>query len=214
MFSRCCVAFIGVSFALIIVFYGHTLKKSDTEDNEELLMHFQQHNYDELRANYENYWTGLPISEGNPLYVDPLTDITKFLAATLSFKKNLILLSIQDYQNNSIFKPIMDKYVDLIGWNGVFDVISEVQPDMGKSVERPHWLGEQLYEASKIYPRHFGIELASRDILHKAPLHGLVWMHAQEVGVSDITKFKKLVEEELCYFKNEENFGNLYLGCT
>lgn len=214
---------LGVIFILLFIgFYSFTNNSKDdnsVESNELFTMANNQYQQEfdleeDLKAKYKNYWTGLPISKGNPLYVDPLQDITRYTAATLSFTKSLIFLSLTQFQDDKIFEPIMNKYVDIIGWNGIFDVVDSAQKVMKiDSVSRLHWLGEALYKAAVNYPPHFGIEIASRDTLHKAPLHGFVWEHIQAVGISDLKKFTKLIDEELCYYRDAENLANSFLSC-
>ena len=218
MISTRFVVIVGLIIILLIGYFsirnGSFEYNNKQEHNDPTINREINELEEELRAKYENYWDALPITEGNPLYVDPMKDINKFSALTLSFLKSLIILPLPEYNKETVFEPLMRKYVDLIGWNGVFDVVDEAQKQLGTdSADRLHWLGEQLYEASKEYSPHFGIEIASRNTLHKAPLHGLVWKHIEAFGVSDLKKFKKFIDEELCYFKYVEGLGDAYVSC-
>ena len=95
-----------------------------------------------------------------------------------------------------------------------------------------HYLGEYIYAKVKTSGNvTYGIELCSRNILSKAPLHGYVWSAINESsniylkGLSDEEKEISLsdpkflqflfnfVDTKLCYFKTVANMTKIYSSC-
>ena len=88
-----------------------------------------------------------------------------------------------------------------------------------------HHIGEYIF--SKATNVKDGIEICSRPILSKAPLHGYVWAaiqsfssnHFQNLESSQYLPRDKLkdlfefVDQELCYFRTANNMSNIYVTC-
>ena len=161
-------------------------------------------------------WTGLPLSYDNDLYKDPIIGGNRFRAAYGSLSKELLLMPQADFLSDSetVWSKIISKYTPIIGWNGFFDAFDEMQfkRNLGPKLSPViHAFGEFLGRAAT-RPRH-AVEISSRDILHKAPLHGSVWVSIEAAGASDIDRLFDLVYNELCYFKDDENMGNVWISC-
>ena len=160
-------------------------------------------------------WTGLPISYDNDLFIDPTTGGKKYQVAYSNLVKTLLTMPRAKFMTggNDLWDDIANKYCPIIGWNGYFDAVLEAFKINGvESSPMVHALGEILGQHAT-RPRH-AVEVASRDILHKAPLHGSVWVSIEEFGASDIDKMFDLVNNELCFFKTEENMGNIWISCA
>lgn len=155
-------------------------------------------------------WTGIPLSKNNPLYSD-VNDSTHKRGMELLIEHLLTFTKEQWEENDESWIDIFDEYEDIVGWNGIFDAIAEVETELKyDSAERRHFLGEELYKHTPNIK--FGVEIASRNILHKAPLHGLIWKEIEAYGVSDIEKFLKR-SDEICFFKNAKDMGNIWISC-
>lgn len=159
-------------------------------------------------------WTGIKISRDNPLFVDPKEDEKRYHAGYLSLKKILLLMDRDDWFDAEIsWENLLTKYEKIIGWNGMFDVIDDVQKILKfEAVSRLHSLGENLYSHA---PRaKYAVEISSRNMLHKAALHGSVWQAIAAFGTSDLDALFKFIDEELCFFKSEKDMGNIWISCN
>ena len=91
-----------------------------------------------------------------------------------------------------------------------------------------HYLGEYIF--SKSTNTKDGIEICSRKLLGKAPLHGFVWAavitYAENLfpDTSDflqinwsqdqLTDFAEYINNEICYFRSEANMSHIYRSCS
>ena len=164
------------------------------------------------------YWTGLPISSDNPLFHDPTKDRNDFQSKKEELKKIFSGYDEDDWSvegendNSEIFKALFDEYEICIGWNGIFDALVEHGEQYSKQPrDFCHWLGEELYSRTDT-PRH-GIEIASRDILYQAPIHGFVWSAIEDKGLEDLDAMFSLVFDELCYFRDYDGMGVQWISC-
>ena len=161
-------------------------------------------------------WAGLPISYDNPLYKNPADGGFRYQAAYKSLVKHLLIITQEDFvsQDEELWDPIFSKYTPIIGWNGFFDAFLEARTKrniMKEDLPLKHSFGEFIIKRS---PRpRFAIEVTSRDMLSKAPLHGAVWASIEAAGIMDIDVLFNLVNNELCYFKNDDNMGNIWISC-
>jgi len=167
----------------------------------------------------EYIWTGLPISSDNPLFHDPTKDWNDFISKTEELKKVFSVYNEDDWSvlnknidNSKIFKDLFDEYEVYIGWNGIFDALVEHEKDYSKLPSNfKHWIGEELYSRTDT-PKH-AVEIASRNILKKAPLHGVVWSAIEDKGLEDLDAMFSLVFDELCYFKDYDGMGDQWISC-
>ena len=165
------------------------------------------------RESREYEWTGLPISMDNDLFYDPSNEWEFFTETKRSLKKYLSTLTEDQWDNDDeLFLSLTSEYTPMIGWNGFFDALNEYQKEYKKiTLSRVHWFGEVIYADAK--KPHHAIEITSRDILHKATLHGAVWAAVSEKDFTSTQSLFDLVNNELCYFRTEPGFGNTYMGC-
>ena len=167
------------------------------------------------------YWTGLPISKNNPLYHDPTKNWSKFEAKKEEFKgrfegntrSNFTMNGKNEQIHIERLTAIFDEFLGELGWNGIFEALQEFE-DEG-NIKWPasfaHWLGELLYSRTDT-PRH-AVEITSRDILHKAPLHASVWSAIEAQGLEDLDAMFSLVFDELCYFRDYPGMGETWISC-
>ena len=160
------------------------------------------------------YWTGLPISASNSMYKDPHTNADEFYSNLSKFKEEIKQFSSKDWATNSTLLPVLATYKPHIGWNGLFDGINQVREETGNSPsqERMHWLGFLVYQDAS-EPRH-AIEITSRDILHKAPMHQAVWEYIIDHDDETPESIHNFVMSELCYFRDEPNKANIWISCS
>ena len=207
----------NIIVAVAIVFVVVMLLQFNSYDNSsEFGGNGKDHYYPTLA---EDYWTGLPISRNNPLYHDPSKDWKAFSERKEEMKRRFVHYTKDDWaikdDNNHdvILAAIFDEFAVDLGWNGVFDALQEYEDD--GDVDFPstfvHWLGELLYSRTDT-PRH-AVEVASRDILHKAPLHASVWSAIEDKGLEDLDAMFSLVFDELCYFRDYEGMGDQWISC-
>ena len=132
------------------------------------------------RDTREYVWTGLPISIDNDLFYDPSNAWEFFVESKRSLKTYLSTLNEDQWNSDDeLFLSLTSEYTPMIGWNGFFDALNEYQEEYEKiKLTRIHWFGEVIYADAK--KPHYAIEITSRDILHKAPLHGAVWAAVSE----------------------------------
>jgi len=166
----------------------------------------------------EYIWTGLPISSDNPLFHDPTKDRDNFISKKEELKKIFSFYNEDDWSverennNSKIFKDLFDEYEVYIGWNGIFDALVEHEKDYSKLPSNfKHWIGEELYSRTDT-PKH-AVEITSRNILKKAPLHGVVWSAIEDKGLEDLDAMFSLVFDELCYFKDYDGMGDQWISC-
>ena len=155
-------------------------------------------------------WTGIPISKNNPLYSD-VNNPTHKNGMKRLVDRLLTLTREQWIENDELWSNIFDEYENIVGWNGIFDAIVEVETELKyDNAQRRHAFGEELYKRTPNIK--FGVEIASRNILYKAPLHGLIWKEIEATGVSDTVKFLEM-SDEICFFKHTKDMGNIWISC-
>ena len=155
-------------------------------------------------------WTGIPISKNNPLYSD--VDKSTHINGMKLLKEQLLAFTKDQWEeNDELWIDIFDDFENIVGWNGIFDAIAEAETELKyDSASRRHALGEELYNRTPNVK--FGVEIAARNILHKAPLHGLIWKEIEAFGVSNIEEFL-IRSDEICFFKNAKDMGNVWISC-
>ena len=159
-----------------------------------------------------DYWTGLPISPSNTLYKNPYTDHINFENNVQKLYVELQSIATNSEDSDEIWRNAINKYKQNIGWNGVFDAILTLfNSDAKVSKSRLHWFGSMVYEDAKI-PQH-AIEITSRDILHKAPLHEVVWSYIVNYNYEDVQELFDFVEQKLCYFRTVPELGSIWISC-
>ena len=177
-------------------------------------------NYTELFADFlrdgdlwmPDDWTGLPLSKGNTLYVDykksqeNLDKFYQFLNILEGFD------FVQWNTDDDSWASLIHEYKSFIGWNGVFDAVEQAEENIGNEfAKRLHALGELL--ATEDVPGRYLVEITSRDMLHKAPMHGAVWTIISRIGTGDLDALFEAVDEELCFFKSYPTMGNIWISC-
>ena len=166
-------------------------------------------------------WGGLPLSIDNPAYVDQSDpDVQKHKSELVSTMKAINILDWAREDKDPQWEAILREYETLIGWNGIFDALDQAQTELGIDVARRlHVIGEVLANSPMVTnPRHV-IEITSREMLHKAPMHGGVWIITKNLldryGASgNFSALFETIDEELCFFKNEDNMGNIWISCV
>ena len=163
-------------------------------------------------------WSGLPLSFDNPLYLDPK------VPEVVQHRNELVAIlekfSLDDWYYNEGWPSLLYGYENLIGWNGIFDAVKQAQEELDIDVpSRLHSLGEILANSTLITKNRYIVEITSRDILHKAPMHGGVWSIVNKLldnftASHNIAALFSTIDEELCFFKNEDNMGNIWISCT
>ena len=204
----------SIVIALVIVFSIVLLLQFNSFGSSE----FGSYSNPEYDSTTSNYWTGLPISYDNPLFHDPTKDWNDFEPKKEELKKIFSGYDEDDWSvegendNSAVLKSLFDEYEIYIGWNGIFDALVEHEEDYSKLPSNfKHWIGEELYSRTDT-PKH-GVEIASRNILKKAPLHGVVWSAIEDKGLEDLDAMFSLVFDELCYFRDYEGMGDQWISC-
>ena len=165
-------------------------------------------------------WSGLPLSIDNPAYFDQSDpDVLMYKSEMVKTMKSINIMEWARADSDPQWEAILEKYETLIGWNGIFDAVEQAQTELGIDVARRlHVIGEVLARSPMITKNRYVIEITSRDMLHKAPMHGGVWIITKNLldNYAVSGKFSELfetIDEELCFFKNEDDMGNIWISC-
>lgn len=191
---------------LFVIYISNTKTNSNSIDTDTV-------NIKQQGSRIPKNWSGIAVSYDNKLYVDPEEKPQVYQAGVLSLQKWLILMTQDEFSDDDkLFDYLVDKYANIIGWNGIFQTIQDTQVILGyQSATRYHWLGESLMAHSDT-AKH-AMEIASVDMLHRAPMHGVVWAYIEELGTDDRDKLQKLIYEDLCFFQDMDNQGRAWLSC-
>lgn len=162
-------------------------------------------------------WSGIPLSLDNPLYKDPAS--AEVIEGRTELANKLISFSKADWVLSKEWPNLLYKYEVIIGWNGIFDAVDEAQKTLDIDISsRLHNLGEVLAQSKLVTNNRYVTEITSRDILHRAPMHGGVWYIMKGLlddytATANISTLFQKIDEELCFFKNETNMAYAWISC-
>ena len=166
-------------------------------------------------------WTGLPLSLDNPTYFNP--NDTNVVLHRKEFVKRLKSISKINWiktEKDQEWEEMLQHYESLIGWNGIFDAVQQVQTELRFEIpSRLHFIGEVLARSAMITKNRHIIEITSRDMLHKAPMHAGVWVITKNLldiyeQTGNHTALFDTIDDELCFFKYEDLMGNIWISCS
>lgn len=82
-----------------------------------------------------------------------------------------------------------------------------------EDTETLEFLGEYIAKQATKDPK-YAIEVSARKILHKVPLHAVVWSFVNNFHKSsNINEIFNFIDQELCYFERHEEFYSVWISC-